>query len=157
MKAGYSDIILGTGILHNGGVAKVVFLGYIVLAQGLRVDQSKIEIKTWHVPPCMHDVRSFNGLASFYKRFIHHFSTLAIHMTEALKATKFVWTPQDKKSFEELKDKLTCASVLALVGFDKVFEVECNAFGVGISAVLIQEGRPLAYFSEKLSYSSGDI
>jgi len=79
------------------------------------------------------------------------FSTLAAPMTEVLKGAKFVWTPQAQKSFEELKDNLTHALVLALPCFDKVFEVTCDAFGVGIDAVLIQGRRPLAYFGEKLS------
>jgi len=72
-------------------------------------------------------------------------------MNEVLKGNKFVWTPQVQRSFEELKEKLTHAPVLALSCFNKVFKVECDASGVGIGVVLVQEGRPLAYFSEKLS------
>jgi len=73
---------------------EVVFLGYIVLAQGISVGQSKVEaIKSWLVPTSMHDVRSFHGLGSFYKRVIRHFSSITAPMTEVLKGSKFTWTP----------------------------------------------------------------
>jgi len=70
-------------------------------------------------------------------------------MTDVLKGSKFVWTSRAQKSFEELKEKLTQALVIALPCFDKIFEVECDASGVGIGVVLIQKGKPIAYFSEK--------
>jgi len=74
-------------------------------------------------------------------------------MTKVLKGTKFIWTPQAQKSFEELKDKLTHAPVPVLPCFEKMFEVECDSSRVSIGAMLIQEGRPLAYFSEKVTES----
>ena len=67
-----------------------------------------------------------------------------------LKGTSFRWTPKEKATFEDIKDKLTQALVLALPCFDKVFEIECDACGIGIGGVLTQEGKPLAFFSEKL-------
>jgi len=118
---------------------EVVFLGYIVSAQGIQVDPSKVAaIQSWQVPTSMHDVRTFHGLASFHRRFIHNFSSLAAPMTNVLKGTKFIWTSQAQKSFKGLKDKLTHVPVLALPCFEKVFEFECDASRAGIGAMLIQ-------------------
>jgi len=71
-------------------------------------------------------------------------------MTEVLKQSTFKWNPKVQQAFEEIKKKLTQAPVLALPCFEKIFEIECDASGVGIGEVLTQEGRPIAYFSEKL-------
>ena len=73
---------------------EVTFMGYIVLADNIQVDQEKVEaIKSWSTPSSMHDVWSFHGLASFYKRFIYNFSSIATPITEVLKGTEFSWTP----------------------------------------------------------------
>jgi len=80
---------------------EVVFLGYIVSAKGIQVDPSKVEaIKSWLTPSSVHDVRSFHGLASFYRKFIYKFSSIAASITEVLKGTEFEWTSQAQKSFE---------------------------------------------------------
>jgi len=71
-------------------------------------------------------------------------------MTEVIKVTSFHWTPKAQFAFEEIKRRLTQAPVLSLSCFSKIFEVKCDASGVAIGGVLTQEGKPLAFFSEKL-------
>ncbi|XP_059288236.1 uncharacterized protein LOC132041548 [Lycium ferocissimum] len=137
-------------------VDKVVFLGFVVSANGVEVDEEKVEsIRTWPTPKNATDVRSFHGLASFYRRFVKGFSTIASPLTELIKKdVPFVWGDEQEKAFQELKSMLSSSQLLQLPNFEKTFEVECDASGVGIGGVLMQEGKPLAYFSEKLKGAS---
>ena len=116
------------------GVEKVVFLDFVVSSKGVLVDESKIEaIKTWPQPTNLQQVRSFLGLAGFYRRFVKDFSTIAspLHALSKKNAS-FVWGTSQDIAFNELKNLLTHAPVLALPNFDKPFEIHCDASGNGI-------------------------
>ena len=90
------------------------------------------------------------------------FSSLAAPLNELVKKNVvFKWTNLHEKTFNLLKDKLANASLLCLPNFDKAFEIECDASGVGIGVVLIQDSKIVAYFSETfhgvtLNYSTYD-
>ncbi|XP_021309129.1 uncharacterized protein LOC110432673 [Sorghum bicolor] len=132
---------------------RVVFLGFVVTADGIQVDEEKVKaIKDWPTPTNVSQIRSLHGLAGFYRRFVKDFSTIAAPLNNLTKKdVPFKWGDDQEQAFVELKRKLCEAPLLQLPNFGKTFEIECDASGIGIGGVLLQEGKPIAYFSEKLN------
>lgn len=135
----------------------------MVSKEGLTLDTSKVEaISQWPQLKTVTKMRSFHGLTSFYRRFVPHFCSIVAPITDCMKDGKFQWTPEAKAFLQLIKQKLTTASVLVLPDFTQLFELHCDASKVGISGVLSQNNRLVAYFSEKLSglksrYSNYDV
>ncbi|XP_073061751.1 uncharacterized protein [Primulina eburnea] len=122
---------------------QVTFLGHIVSKDGITVDPTKIEsVKKWPIPMTVAEVRSFLGLAGYYRRFIADISKIALPLTTLTRKTvKFEWTNECQQSFQELKDKLTSAPVLSLPEGVEDFVVFTDASKKGLGAVLMQRGK----------------
>lgn len=135
------------------GQTKVEYLGHIVSSERLTVDLMKVNtIRSWPVPTSIKEVRGFLSIVGYYRKFIKGFTTIAAPISDLLhKSLLFVWTVVAQTAIDQLKLHLCSASVLGLPQFDKEFHVETYASRIGIGAVLTQDGKQLAYFSQKLS------
>jgi hypothetical protein len=131
---------------------EVYFLGHIITDGGIAVDPSKFrDVLNWSLPRNVPEIRSFLGLAGYYRRFIEGFSKMVKPLTTLLdKAKEFKWDEKWQASFEELKKGLTTAPVLIMSDIHKEFDVYCDASRRGLGCVLMQEGKVVAYASRQL-------
>ncbi|WMV50633.1 hypothetical protein MTR67_044018, partial [Solanum verrucosum] len=127
-------------------------LGHVVSAEGVKVDPSKIQaVVEWRPPKSPTEVRSFLGLAGYYRRFVKGFSIIASPLTKLLqKEVKFIWDDKCQKSFETLKSLLTQAPILTLPIEGKEYVVYSDASHNGLGCVLMQEGKVISYASREL-------
>ncbi|KAH1088132.1 hypothetical protein GYH30_019263 [Glycine max] len=121
----------------------------MVFGQGVEQVASKIAaIQQWPPPCSTKAVRSFLGLAGFYRKFIQGYATIAAPLVAVTTLESFQWSPQAQAAFDNLKQALSTALILALPDFTRPFTVETDASGVGMGAVLSQKGHLIAFFSK---------
>ncbi|GJS62792.1 putative nucleotidyltransferase, ribonuclease H [Tanacetum coccineum] len=143
---------------------EVQFLGHVVNRDGIHVDPSKVEsVKNWKTPESSTEIRSFLGLAGYYRRFIENFSKIAKPLTLLTQKNKtYVWGDKQDEAFQILKEKLCNAPVLALPDGPDDFVVYCDASKQGFGCVLMQRGKVIAYASRQLkkhekNYTTHDL
>ncbi|XP_074283044.1 putative mitochondrial protein AtMg00860 [Silene latifolia] len=112
---------------------KVEYLGHFISRNGVETDSKKIEdVAKWNIPTSVKDLRSFLGLARYYRKFVKSYAVISKPLTNLLKKGVFTWNQEANKAFEKLKVALTTALVLALPNFSKQFTVETYGSNDGI-------------------------
>ncbi|KAL0560668.1 hypothetical protein IC582_001078 [Cucumis melo] len=131
---------------------QVSFLGHVVSKDGVSVDPAKIEAVTgWTRPSTVSEVRSFLGLAGYYRRFVENFSRIATPLTQLTrKGAPFVWSKACEDSFQTLKQKLVTAPVLTVPDGSGSFVIYSDASKKGLGCVLMQQSKVVAYASRQL-------
>jgi hypothetical protein len=118
---------------------RISYLGHVVSADGVATDPAKIQsIQSWPTPTDAKQLRSFLGLAGYYRKFVKHFAIISRPLNDLLKkGTVFLWTSIHEESFQTMKNALVSAPVLALPDFSKVFQLQTDASDLGVGAVLL--------------------
>jgi hypothetical protein len=138
------------------GKTHLEFVGHIIGADGVRVDPKKTAVvDQWPKPADISNLRSFLGLANYFRKFIKNYSTMVAPLTSLTKKNRQItdWDDHCDKAFQAVKDSLTNAPVLASPDFNDrdAFQVHTDASIEGLGAALLQHGRPVAYMSRKLN------
>ena len=136
---------------------EVQYLGHVIGENGIKPDPNKISaVLEFPAPSCQKDIKSFLGLAGYYRKFIRNFSDIISPISKLLrKGREFIWNDEQQNSFETLKSKLTSAPVLQYPNFNNQFILTTDASGTALGAVLSQgeigKDHPIAYASRTLN------
>ncbi|KAL5744255.1 hypothetical protein ACOSQ2_027371 [Xanthoceras sorbifolium] len=131
---------------------EIAFLGHVISADGIKADPKKIEaVMEWKPPRNVSEIRSFLGLAGYYRRFVKGFSSIATPLTKLLhKNVRYEWNEKCQTAFEKLKAMLVEAQILVQPISGKDFVVYSDASHNGLGCVLMQDGKVVAYASRQL-------
>ncbi|EEZ97618.1 Retrovirus-related Pol polyprotein from transposon gypsy-like Protein [Tribolium castaneum] len=136
------------------------YLGFIVEGNGLRADPDKVkDMINYPNPKTTTEIKRFQGMCSWYRRFIPHFSSLCAPLNNLIKnkdkGQKIIWTSEAQEAFLKIKNALVSAPILNSPNFSRPFIVQCDASDIGLGALLLQEidgiEKIVAYASKTLS------
>lgn len=135
------------------GLREVDALGFKINKNGIKPSPERVRaITEMRTPATKKEVRSFLGMTVQYRRFVRNFAEIAQPLNELLqKDTKFDWTPRRETAFNTIKKMLTSAPMMRPPDWKLPFTLATDASDVGIGAVLLQQGHPIAYYSKALS------
>lgn len=143
---------------YEFGKSSLVYLGFIVGDEELKVDPSKVQaITDWPRPCTVTEVHSFMGACQCLRKFIRHLSQISGPLFELTKVgRKFEWLDKHEDTFRLLKKKISKAPVLALPNLQRSFEVEMGASNYALGGILKQDRKPVEYYSKmfNLPYTS---
>ncbi|KAI3822522.1 hypothetical protein L1987_10113 [Smallanthus sonchifolius] len=153
LRSGYHQLRVQEEDIPKTAFRTSSILGHIVNEKGIHVDPAKIEtVKNWNAPKTPTEVRSFLGLAGYYRRFISNFSKIAAPLTALThKGKPYEWGPKQEEAFQTLKQKLCNAPILTLPDGNDDLVVYCDASNQGLGCVLMQRGKVIAYASRQLN------
>lgn len=132
---------------------EVKYLGFLVSGTGIKADPEKTAVvKNWPVPTNAKKLQRFLGLCSFYHRFLGGTAQLTAALYALCKkGVGWIWTKHHQEAFDKLKTKLTNLPQLSHPDSNLPFDVHVDASNVGLGAVLVQAGRPVAFASRVLT------
>lgn len=134
------------------GDRQVEYLGHIVSREGVKADPKKVDaMLTWPVLRDIKALRGFLGLTWYYRQFVQNFGKITRPLTDLLKKKSFCWNDGAQEAFQIQRHKMSSLPVRAIPDFSKEFRIETDASRKGLGAVLMQEGRPVAFISQSLS------